>query len=326
MRYIIALLLTSTAAMAEVPTVVTDIPPVQSITAAVMEGVGTPQMLLGKGASPHSYELKPSQAAALSEADLVIWIGPQLTPWLDKALEIRPEGAALLTLLTTEGTHRQDFAPAEDHDHAEGEDHTHAEGEDHDHAEAADHDGEAGHDEHGHSHTGLDPHAWLDPANGKLWARAIAAELARIDPDNAAAYAANADKAVAAIDAADAEAAALLAPVKDKPFVAFHDAYGYFVGHYGLASAGTVALGDAATPGAKRLAALREKIEHDGAVCIFPEVQHDPALVAQMADGTGIRVGAALDPEGSASGETGPAAYPALLTTLARTLADCLQG
>jgi zinc transport system substrate-binding protein len=312
MRYIIALLLTSTAALAEVPKVVTDIPPVQSLAAAVMEGLGTPEMLLGKGASPHSYALKPSQARAVAEAGLVIWVGPKLTPWLDKAADLRPEGAPLLTLLDTEGTHRQDFGAEDAHDHA---------------AEGAEHDdeAEAGHDDHDHAHSGLDPHAWLDPANGKAWARAIAAELARLDPDNAAAYAANADKAVAAIDAADAEAAALLAPVKDRPFVTFHDAYGYFAGHYGLASAGTVALGDAAAPGAQHLAELRARIEAGAVVCIFPEAQHDPALVTQMAEGTGLRVGAVLDPSGSAS-DAGPAAYPALLTTLARSMADCLDG
>lgn len=320
MRYIIALLLTSTAAWAEVPKVVTDIPPVQSLAAAVMEGLGTPEMLLGKGASPHSYALKPSQAQAVSEAGLVIWVGPALTPWLDKAVDLRPEDAPLLTLLEAEGTHLQDYGSTGTHDHA-------AEEAGHDATAEAEHDhegeGEAGHDEHDHVHTGLDPHAWLDPANGKLWARAIAAELARLDPDNAATYAANADKAIAAIDAADAEAAALLAPVKDRPFVAFHDAYGYFSGHYGLTSAGTIALGDAAAPGAQHLSDLRANIEAGGVACIFPEAQHDPALVAQMAEGTGLRVGATLDPSGSAS-DAGPAAYPALLTTLAASIADCL--
>jgi len=295
-----------------VPKVVTDIPPVQSLVAAVMEGLGTPEMLLGKGASPHSYALKPSQAQAVSEAGLVIWVGPALTPWLDKAVDLRPEGAPLLTLLEADGTHRQDYGATGGHDHA---------------AEEADHGHEgatvAGHDEHDHVHSGLDPHAWLDPANGKAWARAIAAELARLDPDNAATYAANADKAIAAIDAADTQAAALLAPVKDRPFVAFHDAYGYFAGHYGLTSAGTIALGDAAAPGAQHLSELRAKITSGGVVCIFPEAQHDPALAAQMAEGTGLRVGATLDPSGSAS-EAGPAAYPALLTTLAASIADCL--
>lgn len=302
MRYTISFLLASaaltTAALAEPPQVVTDIPPVQSLVALVMEGVGAPALLLPKGASEHAYQLRPSQAAEIAGADLVVWIGPELTPWLDGALATRPEDAASLALLAAEGTALRDYGDAGGHDH----------------------------DDHGdHDHSGLDPHAWLDPANGRHWVGLIAAELSRIDPENAATYAANAERAAQAIDVVEAEAAALLAPVRDRPFVAFHDAYGYYTGHFGLTLAGTVALGDASTPGAQRLAGLRDLVEHDGAACLFPEVGHDPALIAQLAEGTGVRIGGALDPAGTAL-DPGPQAYGALLTGTAQVLADCLGG
>jgi zinc transport system substrate-binding protein len=315
MRYIIALLMTSTAAFAEVPKVVTDIQPVQSLAAAVMEGLGSPEVLLDRGASPHSFQMRPSQAAAVAGADLVIWIGPELTPWMDAAVDGRPQGAALLGLLAAEGTHRRHFAEAEDEHEEAGHDHVEEHADDHpeEHAE----------DEHDHPHSGTDPHAWLDPENGKLWLGLIAAELSRLDPENAATYAANADKAAAAIDAADARAKALLDPVKALPFVAFHDAYGYFAEHYGLDVEGTVALGDAASPGARHLTELRATMQAGQTLCIFPEIQHDPALVDQMAEATGARVGGALDPEGSTL-EPGPGLYPALITGLAGTLAACL--
>lgn len=311
MRYIISLLLTSTAAFAEAPTVVTDIPPVHSLAAAVMKGVAEPELLLEKGASEHAYQLKPSQAGSIADADLVIWIGPELTPWLDSALSNRPADAAVMGLLDTKGTFLQDFGAAGEHDHAEEShsDETHTE-------EPA----EAGHDDH--AHEGADPHAWLDPANGKLWTNLIAAELSRLDPDNAATYAANATAAIAAIDAADAQATALLAPVKDRPFVAFHDAYGYFTAHYGLTMAGTVALGDASVPGAQRLVGLQEKVQSGAVGCLFPEVQHDPALIAQLAEGTGVAIGAPLDPAGAAM-TPGTDLYPALLVSLAKTIATC---
>ncbi len=109
--------------------------------------------------------------------------------------------------------------------------------------------------------------------------------------------------------------------MKDRPFVAFHDAYGYFVGHYGLALAGTVALGDASAPGAQRLTELRAAVS-GGATCLFPEAQHDPALITQLADGTGATIGGTLDPAGAFM-EPGPALYPALLVAMARTLAEC---
>ncbi len=311
MRYIITLLAAATPAFAEVPKVVTDIPPVHALVAQVMGDLGQPVLLLAKGADEHDFQLKPSQAGTVAGADLVVWIGPELTPWLDTAMKNRPSGAAALALLDAEGTMRRDYAAGEEGD---GHDHTSEAGHDHD--------ARQGHDHEGHSHSGEDPHAWLDPGNAQVWLGLIAAELGRLDPGNAAVYAANATAASERITALDAEVAAILAPVKGKPLVSFHDAFGYFADHYGVDIVGSIALGDASSPGAARLKELRSRMEAGQVLCIFPEVQHDPALVTQMAEGTGAKIGAALDPVGS-SLEPGPGAYAALLTGLAEKLADC---
>jgi zinc transport system substrate-binding protein len=302
MRYIITSLLASTTvAMAEVPRVVTDIPPVHALVSQVMGDLGTPTLLLTKGADEHDFALRPSQATEVATAELVVWIGPELTPWLDAALQNRAEGAAALALLDAEGTMTRPYA-----EHAEA---------DRDATEAD------GHDDH--DHDGTDPHAWLDPDNGKIWLSLIAAELSRLDPNNATTYATNAATATADIDTLDAEITALLAPVKDRPIVMFHDAFEYYAAQYGLTIAGTIALGDAASPGAQRLSELRATMQSGEVLCIFPEVQHDPALVAQMAEGTGARIGGALDPVGS-SLTPGPGAYAELLKGMARTIADCV--
>ena len=134
----------------------------------------------------------------------------------------------------------------------------------------------------------------------------------------------NADVAKSRIEAMDAELRVLLDPIKDRPFVTFHDAYGYFVTHYGLTFAGSVAIGDASTPGAARLRALQDTLA-DGVVCAFPEVQHDPALLTQLLEGTNVRTGGEIDPVGS-SLPTGPDAYDTLMRSLATRLAECLQG
>ena len=73
-------------ALADVPDVAVDIAPVHSLVARVMEGIGTPDLIVAPGATPHEYSLRPSEAAALQEADLVFWIGPGLTPWLADAI------------------------------------------------------------------------------------------------------------------------------------------------------------------------------------------------------------------------------------------------
>ncbi|WP_431298297.1 zinc ABC transporter substrate-binding protein [Tabrizicola sp. BL-A-41-H6] len=295
MRYIITALMASIAlpAFAEVPSVVTDIPPVQSLVAQVMGNLGSPVLLLAKGADEHDFQLRPSQAGAVAEAGLVVWIGPELTPWLETALANRPEGAAALALLDAPGTVTIGYGEAEAQD-----------------------------DGHDHDHGAHDPHAWLDPDNAVVWLGLIAAELSRLDPANAATYATNAANATAGVKAMDADLTARLAPVKDRAFVTFHDAYGYFTAHYGLATAGSIALGDAADPGAARLSEIRAMLDDGSVECIFPEVQHDPALVMQVADGTGAVIGGALDPVGS-SLETGAGAYAALLTGIADTLLAC---
>lgn len=308
MRYIITLALASAPAFAEVPRVVTDIPPVHSLVAQVMGTLGQPELLLTKGADEHDFQLRPSQASAVADAGLVVWIGPELTPWLASALKNRAEGGAALALLDAEGTEVQAYGD---------------EAKVHDHADHADH---AGDDTSiDHAHGGADPHAWLDPANGRHWLGLIAGQLARLDPENAAIYAANAAAAAARIEALDADLALRLAPVRNRPFVTFHDAYGYFTAHYGLAYSGSVALGDASSPGAQRLSDLRGRLEAGTVPCIFPEVQHAPDLVLQMAEGTGAKVGGALDPVGSAL-EPGPEAYAQLLSGIAQTLIDCTGG
>ena len=122
--------------------------------------------------------------------------------------------------------------------------------------------------------------------------------------------------------ALDAKLTADLAPLRLAAFVTYHDAYGYFIAHYGLNFAGSLARDDAAPQGAAHVQALQAKIaEH--VVCVFPEAQHDSSLLVQLTEGSKARVGAALDPIGSTL--TGDS-YAALLTGIAKTLADCLSG
>ncbi|AOZ70013.1 zinc ABC transporter substrate-binding protein [Rhodobacter xanthinilyticus] len=298
-------LLAALPAAAEVPRVVTDLPAVQSLAAQVMGDLGTPEILLAQGADAHHYQMKPSQAAALQDAGLILWVGPEMTPWLERARAAMAPEAPSLALLDAEGTFRRSFAAgAHDHDH-EAE------------AEAA---GEDDHD-----HEGVDPHAWLDPQNGQVWLGLIAAELGRLDPENAATYAANAAAAQARLADLDAALTAELAPVAGKPFVTFHEAYGYFADHYGLAAAGSIALGDATEPGAAHLAELQAEMAKDGIVCAFPEGQHDPRQLAQLVEGTGVRIGDALDPSGSTL-PYGPGLYEALLRGLGASISACLKG
>lgn len=286
------------------PQVVADIPPVHSIVARVMQGAGEPELIVPAGTSPHAHSLRPSGARVLQGADLVVWIGPALTPWLAGPLDALAPDARRIEILDLDGLRRMPRRESGEHGGEDAHDHT-------------------GHD-HGHSHEpgDTDAHVWLDPGNAAVIADAVATALAAADPQNAGTYFENA--AAFRLELAELEAgtAARLAPARDRPYVVFHDAYRYFETAFDIPAAGSIALSEADRPGAARLAAIRDHIAASGIVCIFAEPQFPPALAETAAEGTGARV-AILDPLG-ATLTPGAGLYPALIGGLARDMAACL--
>ena len=306
----------SGAALAETPKVATDITPVHSLVAQVMEGAGAPALLIAPGASPHGYAMRPSEASALEAADLVFWIGEGLTPWLEGSITSLAGDAHVIALLGVDETRVLPFREGiafDEHDAQDNDDHGH---DDHGH----DDHGHDNHD-HGHAHDGADPHAWLDPVNARVWLDVIAEELAEHDPGNAALYKANAAAAQAEIAALEVDIAEQTAPLRDVPFLVFHDAYQYFETRFDIAAAGAIALGDAADPGPARVAALRDMAKERDIACVFSEPQFDPKLVRTVfGDSIGHGV---LDPLASDI-VPGPALYSEILRGMARAMTECL--
>ncbi len=155
-RKLFALSLTATlmggAAYADTPRVAVDIAPVHSLVARVMAGIGEPDLIIQPGASPHEYSLRPSEASALQAANLVFWIGPDLTPWLTDTIETLASDAVATKLMEADGTIELEFREgalfeAHDHgdDHGDDDDHDdHGDDDDHD-----DHGDDDDHDDHG---------------------------------------------------------------------------------------------------------------------------------------------------------------------------------
>lgn len=170
----------------------------------------------------------------------------------------------------------------------------------------------------------FDPHVWLDPQNAKAMAEAVAAELSKADPANAAVYKANAQAFANSLDGLSAEIAAELEPVKTVPYVVFHDAYQYFENRFGLSAAGSISDVSAKAPSAKRLKEIRGKIKEVKAACVFREPQYDGKVVTTVIEGTGAKQGV-LDPLG-ADITPGPQAYQQLLAQLSKSLKACLAS
>ncbi len=283
---------------------VASIKPVHSLVAAVMDGVGEPDLLVKGAGSPHAYSLRPSEARSLEQASLIFWVGEGLEPFLSRPLETLAGNATVIELSEAPGLVRLDYregGPFEAHDHG------------HDHA----------HDDHDHDHDhGIDMHLWLDPANAKAFVGEIEQALAKADPANAQTYAANAATLSGRLDALVAEIDTALEPVRNKGFVVFHDAYQYFENRFGVTAAGSITVSPEAIPGAQRLSAMQEKVAELGATCIFAEPQFEPRLVSVVAEGTQARSGV-LDPLG-AELEDGPELYFDLIRGLATSLTTCL--
>lgn len=304
------------------PNVVVSIKPVHSLVAAIMQGVGEPQLIVDGAASPHTYNLRPSNARTLEKADLVFWVGPGLEAFLQKPLEALVSKATVVELEDAKGLEKLPFregGPFEAHDHGE-EGHGEHEGHTED-AGAHDHGHDHGHDDH--EHGAYDTHLWLDPANAKAMAQEIETALITADAGNAAIYQANTKKLIDDIDALDTEIANTVKPVKDKPFIVFHDAYQYFEHRYGVKTAGSITVSPETLPGADRVSQMQEKVRQLGATCVFAEPQFEPKLISVITEGTAAK-SATLDPE-AATLEPGPDLYFKLMRGIAGSLKDCLS-
>ena len=313
--------------------VVTSIKPIHSLISYVMDGVGTPGLLVDGSSSPHTFQLKPSHATMLQEADIVFWIGEDLESFLETPLESIAKDAKQVTLMESEDIEMLKFREKnvfDDHDdHGDDHDDHDEHGDEHDehdeHEEHGDEHDEHGdeHDEHahhdGHNHGEFDIHFWLDPEIAKTIVQIAAKEMSEIDPANASKYEANAAKALNELDQLINDTRGKIN--KDATYVVFHDAYQYFEQRFGIEVIGALTVNPEVLPGAKQLAEIREVIEHEGVNCLFSEPQFNPSIAETIASDTGVKA-AVLDPLG-AELEPGKDLYFDLISDMASSFESC---
>uniref|UniRef100_UPI004047FC30 zinc ABC transporter substrate-binding protein n=2 Tax=Yoonia sp. TaxID=2212373 RepID=UPI004047FC30 len=278
-------LLAASPALA-VPNVLTDIAPINALVSEVMGDLGGPAMLLPPNTDGHDYTMRPSDAQAVSDAEVIIRVGDALTPWMSEVLANLAPDATVLTLLDTDG-----WTPRR---------------------VSVDGDPELG---------GIDPHAWLDPQIAAIWVERIAEVLATADPENADTYAQNAQAAAAEFAQLSETVAAQMATVSTQGFLWPHDAYQYFAARFDLTGVGAIAQSDASDPGPARIAALRELALSGQIDCVLLDTEINARWGQVLTDGTAIPM-ATVDPIGAGI-ELGRGFYRTLLTQLSSTLATC---
>ena len=265
--------------------IITDIPPVQSLVLQVVGDRGSVDVLLDQNADPHHFQLRPSQARLLASADALIWISEEMTPWLDRVIQANGDTLVHLPLLH-EDIHTDTDQEEIDHHHE-------------------------------------DPHFWLDPEEAVEMLDKIETKLVELDPEGAAIYAENADRAVDRLLDMEGDIADMLSGVQDIPFVVTHDGYRYFVRHFGLTQVGTLSDIHDSAASVKTVSNLAQLAETGGIKCVFGEVGESSKLAKVLVEAGAVQ-GDDLDPAGIAI-PRGPALYETLMRNLAVSFENCLS-
>lgn len=281
------------------PVIMVSIKPFYNICAKVMQSVGRPHLLLTNNASPHDYQLKPSDAKLIDSSDLIIWGGPELEGYLQKPISslanhhlnlAQLSGLTLLPMRTS-----TNWEACNAHNHANCQ--------------------------HNHAHTTYDPHFWLDPNNAMVIANAIAKRLAELDPAHAKIYLKNAQEFAKQLQVDVAVWRKQLAPYKNKPYIVSHDAYQYFNKYFGLDGVGAISLHPEIPPSMQRMQQIQHLLITEKVTCIFSEPQFNSKTIDTLIKGTAVHKGQ-LDPLGQ-DADLGPNGYIVLLDNLVDGIITC---
>ncbi|MXP48680.1 zinc ABC transporter substrate-binding protein ZnuA [Pantoea sp. Eser] len=284
--------------------VVASLKPVGFIAAAIADGVTPVDVLLPDGASEHDYALRPSDVKRLKNADLVVWVGPEIEAFMAKSAAELP-AKKNLAIADINGVKPLLISGGEDED-----EHT---------AEKSEQPDADAHHHHGE----FNMHLWLSPEIARKTAVVIHAKLLELMPQGKAKLDANLQQFEVTLADTDKRVNAQLAPVRNKGYFVFHDSYTYFEKHYGLSPTGHFTVNPEIQPGAQRLHQIRTQLVEQKAVCVFAEPQFRPTVIDAVARGTQVRKGT-LDPLGTDI-SLAKDSYVKFLSQLSSQYASCLN-
>ncbi|EEW3785940.1 zinc ABC transporter substrate-binding protein ZnuA [Escherichia coli] len=231
--------------------VVASLKPVGFIASAIADGVTETEVLLPDGASEHDYSLRPSDVKRLQNADLVVWVGPEMEAFMQKPVS-KLLGAKQVTIAQLEDVKPLLMKSI---------------------------------------HGDFNMHLWLSPEIARATAVAIHGKLVELMPQSRAKLDANLKDFEAQLASTETQVGNELAPLKGKGYFVFHDAYGYFEKQFGLTPLGHFTVNPEIQPGAQRLHEIRTQLVEQKATCVFAEPQFRPAVVESVARGTSVRMG-----------------------------------
>jgi zinc/manganese transport system substrate-binding protein len=256
--------------------------------------------IVGPDADTHVYEPKPSDAAALAAADLVVINGLGFEGWIERLREA--SGYSGAWVVATEGVQAHELTE-EDHD-------------------------EHGHEEDGHHHDGPDPHAWQSLTNAVTYVENIRRGLCEVDAAGCGTYSSNADAYKKQLLELDALVRTLIdaIPVAQRKVITSHDAFGYFAESYGVTFLAPEGMSTDAEPSAAAVARLITQIRDEGVKALFIENMSDARLISQIARETGIKPGGTLYADALSPADGPAATYLDMFRHNATLLAAAMAG
>ena len=303
--------------------VITTIKPIESLVNAVIGDTGKTVSLIPPEISPHEFRLKPSNVRILQNSNIVFYISSHLETGIVKMFKNLPKNIKTINLMEETGIDHLSIRDNEawelhdhdDHDKHDAKDEKH---DDHDKHDAKD----EKHDDHDKHDAKDDIHIWLDPDNAIKIVRKINKELSLFFPKNAMTFNDNSSKFINQHESLKIELKKELLPIKDKPYIVFHDAYQYFERAFELNAIGSIALENDVASSPKQISFIKDKILKSQATCVFQEPQFDSKLVKTVVEGTKVRIGT-LDPIGVNILEK-ENFYLQLLRNMSKSLKKCL--
>ena len=280
--------------------VISTIQPINSLVSAVIGNTGKSITIIPSEQSPHDFKLKPSDVKVLQNGNIIFYASNHLESSITKVFKNLPKNIKLINLMEESGINHlaiRDNDAWERHDHH-------------------------GHDDHDDHEKEDDVHVWLSPDNAIKIVQKVNKVLSLYFPENSKIYNDNTTKFIDKIRNLKMELVKELSPIKNKPYIVFHDAYQYFEKTFELNAVGSVALEGDIASSPKQISLIKDKIVKSKALCVFQEPQFDSKLIKIVVEGTDAKIGT-LDPLGVNISENKDF-YLQLITNMAKSLKECL--
>ncbi len=195
--------------------------PMYWFTKAVTGEKAVIEVLVPPGSDLHEYQATPANIQAIAQADVLVKNGLNLEEFLETTIK-NAQNRKLTKIEASSGISiLEEVSPVEEPVTSGGE------------------------EEHDHSHSGGNPHVWLDPILAKQQVEVIRDNLMKIDPKNQAIYQANAASYIQQLEQLDAEFKQKLEKYPNCTFITFHDAFPYLAKRYNLKQVAVVDIPEA---------------------------------------------------------------------------------